>query len=167
MSAVVLQVTALGATGTSSVLSDGEMVPMLRQSQGAMMLFVGVRALNVESCGAKLSAFIRDEKNQDVKFDQRNVNLAPAPDGFGTSTDGQPSTFANLALCPNGWSATNVEGSRYDLTLTLTDSAGRTGTKTLRVIPTCAEPANFAQCQCICQAKYTTGQSCASDASAD
>ena len=69
------------------------------------------------------------------------------------------STFANIPVCPNEWSKTNLFGTTYELEMTLTERSGRTEDLSLKVVPACNEPAHEAECLCICQGGYvgTTG----------
>ena len=167
-----LEVIALDTSGdlsplTSSPVKDGGTIALLLPPQGGRVIFAGVRATNLDACGVQLDGALRDETTKQVRLDQRTINLVPSGDGWGQSNTDDPSTFANVPVCPNEWSKTNLYGTEYQLEMSVTDKNGRTASLALEVTPTCAEPQNLAQCLCICQGGYVLGQSCAPDGGAD
>jgi hypothetical protein len=156
----------LEADQTVAVLNDGDSVPLLLPPQGGRVLFVGVRATNVDGCGLQLTGALRDLTTNQVQVDARTVNLIDTGDGYGVS--GTPDTaastaissFSNIAACPNEWSPTNIYGTPYGVEVTIQDREGRTLTKKIKVTPECGEPANVEQCLCICKGGYVLGESC-------
>jgi hypothetical protein len=155
-------------------LDDGGALSILTPPQGGRVVFVGVRATNLDSCGVQLTGAVRDPTTQQVRFDMRTVNLIATGDGWGVtgpigaSVSGTVSNFANIPVCPNQWSTMDVDGNPYALEVTLTDRGGRTVEKKIQVTPGCGEPATLAECQCICGAGYVLGSVCPiADASAD
>jgi hypothetical protein len=88
------------------------------------------------------------------------VNLAAVTDGWGTSTDSNISTFANVPICPNEWASTDAYGNPFDLIVSVQDRGGRTAMKTIQVTLACAEPDKAAECLCICKGGYVLGQPC-------
>ena len=156
----------LEADETVAVLNDGDSVPMILPPQGGRVIFVGVRATNVDGCGLQLTGALRDLTTQQVRVDSRTVNLLDAGGGYGVS--GTPATaastaiasFSNIAVCPNEWSPTNIYGTPYGVEVTIQDRGGRTLTKKVQVTPECGEPANVEQCLCICKGGYVLGESC-------
>jgi hypothetical protein len=151
-------------------LNDGDTVPMIFPPQGGRVIFAGARATNVDGCGLQLSGLLRDETSRVVTVDKRTVNLVPTGDGWGVSgaanvpVSGAISNFANIPVCPNHWSTTDVYGHEYGLEVTIQDRGGRQLTKKIRVTPQCGEPDRLAECLCICKAGYIEGASCPSDA---
>jgi hypothetical protein len=150
------------------VLNDGDQVPMIFPPQGGRIIFVGVRATNVDGCALELTGALRDETSSEVRIDLRTVNLIATGDGWGVSAPpgNEPvsaaiSSFANIPVCPNQWSGTDIFGHEYGLEVTIKDRGGRTVTNKIHVTPQCGEPQNLLECQCICQAGYVLGQSCA------
>src|SRR4051812_10925523 len=135
-----IELLALGADGKSKPLVDGDEVALIFPIQGGRVVFAGVRATNVAACGATLAGALRDQTTKQVRIDNRTVNLVPSGDGWGGSVDADLSSFSNIPLCPNQWSATNVYGTEYELIVTLTDRDERTITRTHKVTPQCAEP---------------------------
>ena len=131
------------------MLSDGDSVPLILPPQGGRVIFVGVRATNVDGCGLQLTGALRDLATQQVRVDSRTVNLIDTGDGYGVS--GTPSTavstaisdFSNIPVCPNEWSSTNVYGTAYGLEVTIKDREGRTLTKKIQVTPECGQPDNL------------------------
>ena len=159
---IELHVTARAPDGTSSEIQDGSTVTLTFPPQGGRVLFIGVRANNINPCAVQLSGALRDLTSKEVRLDSRTVNLIKASDGFGTSADNDISTFANVAVCANEWSAVDLYGQPYDLIVSVTDFTGRMASKTVRVTPQCAEPGRVAECMCICKAGYVLGQACES-----
>jgi hypothetical protein len=156
-----IEVITLGPGQAVNVVEDGATVPLIFPPQGGRVIFAGVRATNLDPCAVTLAGALRDEATMEVRVDTRTVNLVPASGGWVESDPTDASTFSNIPVCPNEWSATDLYGAAYQLVITVTDSGGETATKTLEVHPTCAEPDNLAECLCICMAGYVLGQSCA------
>ena len=160
------QMQVLLADETVAVLNDGDSVPMILPPQGGRVVFVGVRATNVDGCGLQLTGALRDLTTQQVRVDSRTVNLVDTGDGYGVS--GTPSTsvstaisnFSNVPVCPNEWSPTNVYGTVYGVEVTIQDREGRKVTKTIHVTPECGQPDNLDECLCICKGGYILGESC-------
>ncbi len=147
-------------------LADGGALPILQPPQGGRVVFVGVRATNVDACGLQLTGALRDESTLQVRPDMRTINLTPTHDGWGeTGAIGMPvsgdiSNFSNVPVCPNDWSTTDVDGHEYGLEVTLQDRSGRTLTKKIHVTPACSDAAGRAQCECICRVNYVLGSDC-------
>jgi hypothetical protein len=161
-------ITVLGTGTTATTVNDGDMVPLIFPPQGGRVIFAGVRARNVEACGATITGAVRDKQTKQVRIDGRTVNLIPTGDGWVETDPTDYSSFSNVPVCPNQWSATNIYGTVYELEITLADRDGRTVTKKLDVTPVCAEPENAAECACICKGGYKLGESCMdADAGAD
>jgi hypothetical protein len=158
---------AVSAAYDAVPLDAGGSLPILTPPQGGRVVFVGVRATNLDSCGVQLTGALRDETSQQVRFDTRTVNLIATGDGWGVtgmegaSVSGTVSNFANVPVCPNEWSTTDVDGHPYGLEVTVTDRGGRTLEKKIAVTPACGEPATLAECQCVCKAGYVLGSVCA------
>jgi hypothetical protein len=157
----------LQADNTVTPVSDGGTVPIVTPPQGGRVVFVGVRATNIDGFGLQLTGALRDLKTQQVQFDSRTVNLIATGDGWGVSgTANEPvaaaiANFSNIAVCPNEWSSTDIYGHEYGLEVTIQDKERRPAlTKTIRVTPQCAEPMALGECLCICKAGYVLGQPC-------
>lgn len=160
---VELTVTVLGATAGSAAVEvhDGDTVPLIFPPQGGRVIFAGVRATNLSTCGVTLTGAIRDPATKQVRLDARTVNLLPAADGWAETDATDYSSFSNIPVCPNQWSATDIYGADYELEVSVVDRDGRQATKKLSVKPACAEPSLEAECLCICQGGYVLGMSCA------
>ena len=156
-----MHVIARGADGVSTPIDDGSPVALIFPPQGGRVIFAGVRATNIDACGATLTGVLRDPQNNKICIDFRTVNLEPSGDGWGGSVDSDISTFANIPVCPNQWSASDAFGSEYELEVSLKDRGKEhTLKKTVRVVPACAEPENEEQCRCICKQGYVLGETC-------
>jgi len=159
-------VTVLEADDSVVPIAQGDTVPMIFPPQGGRVIFVGVDATNVDGCGLQLTGALRDLKTQEVRVDSRTINLISIGGGHGVSGKTGESVaaaianFANVAVCPNEWSSTNLYGTLYGLEVTVKDKEGRQLTKKLDVTPECGEPSRVAECECICQTGYVLGQVC-------
>lgn len=159
-------ITVLRADDSVAPVTQGDTVPMIFPPQGGRVIFVGIDATNVDGCGLQLTGALRDLKTQEVRVDSRTINLIPTGGGHGVSGKTGESVaaaianFANVPVCPNEWSATNVYGTLYGLEVTVKDKEGRQLTKKLDVTPECGEPSRVAECECICQGGYVLGQEC-------
>jgi len=163
----------VGGDAIDKPLKDGDDVQLVFPPQGGRVIFVGVRATNIDPCAVQLSGAIRDVSTKQVRVDARTINLNPDGTGWGTSgTTSQSliaavSNYSNIPLCPNQWSATNVFDTQYELEVTLKESnhgtleKARSLTKTIHVTPRCSEPGQLApECRCICHANYQLGEMC-------
>jgi hypothetical protein len=170
------EITAVSPDYVTEPLADGGTISLMQPPQGGQVLFVGVRATNVDSCGLALTSALRDEATQQVRFDMRTINLIAADDGWGVTgpiggnVTGLVSNFANVPVCANEWSSTDVNGHVYGLEVTLTDRSGRTLVRKIQVTPECNEPLSAVNCACICRAGYSPTSPCPAppdDAGAD
>jgi hypothetical protein len=157
---IEIELVALKADYTSAPLAMGDSVALLFPPQGGRVVFAGVRARNLDPCGAYLIGSMRDLVTQQITVDSRTINLRTAEDGWGQSPESDVSSFANVPLCPNQWSKTDIYGTTYALDVTLRDREGRQVTKSINVVPSCAEPDNAAECACICRGGYVLGEQC-------
>jgi hypothetical protein len=167
--AIDLQIVARAADGTSQPIDDGADVALVFPPQGGRVIFVGARATNVDPCYVKLTGALRNTTTDAVRVDVRTVNLTPTGDGkHGAPNDTDISSFANVPTCPNQWSSIDLYDQTYQLELTMEDRQGKKATKTIHVVPRCAEPDREVECRCICKAGYILGQPCTStDAGSD
>ncbi len=157
---VQLKLVVRGADSMSTEIADGSRIPLILPPQGGRVVFIGASATNLSACGVTLTGSIRDTTTRQVRIDARTVNLRAGADGWGSSSDGDISTFSNLPLCPNNWASTDAFEHSFELTVTVKDPAGNTATKTIQVVPFCGEPAYAAECLCECQKGYVLGQTC-------
>jgi hypothetical protein len=139
---------------------------MLTPPQGGRVIFIGVHATNVDGCGLQITGALRDLATNQVRPDGRTINLTPTGDGwggsavFGSTVGADISSFANIPVCPNEWSSTNIYGTPYGLEVSITDRGGRMASQQIQVIPQCGEPATLPECMCICMGGYVLGQAC-------
>ncbi len=165
---IAFEISALGDSPTELRLADGDVAPMMLPPQGGRVVFVGVRATNLDGCAMKLSAAFRDTTSRAIRLDARTVNLTARGDGWGTVGEpdgriGNQGDYANVPVCPNEWSARDIYGQTYELEVTITDRFGKTATKIIHTVPQCAGPdPSWQPCACICKAGYKLGQSCGS-----
>ena len=163
---IAFEISALGDSPTELHLSDGDVAPMMLPPQGGRVVFVGVRATNLDGCGMTLSAAFRDTTSRAIRLDARTVNLTARGDGWGTVGEpdgriGNQADYANVPVCPNEWSARDIFGQSYELEVTITDRNGKTATKKINTVPQCASTdQSWQPCACICKAGYKLGQAC-------
>lgn len=149
-----------GADQMDHPLTEGGGIDIIEPPQGGRVLFVGVRATNVDPCGVTFTGALRDPGTTLVRFDTRNFNLVDDGTGHGASVPGDIASYANIPVCHNTWTDLDVYGSTFTLEVTLKDKRGRETMKSMSVVPTCAEPDKRAQCECICEGGYMLGDAC-------
>jgi hypothetical protein len=155
-----IELIALRADRTSAPVRDGDEVAMIFPPQGGRVIFAGVRATNIDPCGVKLAGALRDLQTMQVRVDARTINLMPSGDGWGRSDDTDISSFANVPVCPNQWAKADLYGNEYELKIVLEDRHDHSVIKSAKVILSCAEPENVAECRCICKGGYVLGEPC-------
>lgn len=163
-----IELRAIGVDGKAAPIAEGGDIALILPPQGGRVAFIGVRMTNVDACGLQLVGAIRDPSSKRVMVDGRTLNLNPTGDGWGTT--GTPTTdladvaaisnFANVPICPNQWADTDAFDQPFEIEVRVTDRGGRKVTKTMRVVPRCAEAQNAAECTCICAKGYRLGQAC-------
>ena len=141
-------------------IAAGAEIPLICPPQGGRVMFLGVRARNVDPCGVSLTGALRDVDSNAVRVEQRIVNLAPTDDGWAESSPGDISNFANVPICPNQWTDKTIYESDFRLELVLQDRCGRQVQKQETVRPACSEPGHEGECRCMCRAGYVLGEPC-------
>lgn len=164
---IQLELTHRGLDGAAHPLEDGAADPpaldIVTPPQGGRVLFVGVRATNIDPCAVELSGALRDLGTSQLTVDSRTVNLQPTGDGWAGSVDADIATFANVGVCPNQWSSRDVFDQDYTLEVNVAErKSGRTAKKEITVHPLCSEadPGAAAECLCICRQGYELGEPC-------
>lgn len=147
-------------------LTSGADASILIPPQGGRVIFIGVRAKNLNPCAVKLSGAVRDPATNETRLDTRTVNLDAADDGWATSDETDISTFSNVPVCSNTWASTDVYDQTFKAIVSLTDRDGKKATATVDVVPRCDEVKMLdgqdvqKDCLCICKLGYVTGQPC-------
>ena len=172
--AIVIELRALLADGTDVPLDDGNDLALLAPPQGGRVSFVGVRATNLDGCAVQVTGALRDPVTKQVRLDGRTVNLRREVDdagvswgttGKGTSANIEDSAdlgdYSNVPICPNQWANQDIFDQTYELDVIVTDRLHKTTTKTINVVPRCAEPgAKEVACRCLCKNGYVLGEVC-------
>lgn len=166
--AIDFQITTPGDMA-DKVLNDGDSIGILLPPQGGRVIFLGVRATNIDGCGVQLTGALRDEATNQVRLDARTVNLVRGSDAWGTSgiqgvsPSSQLANYANVPVCPNQWASTDIFDKPFKIEVTLEDRHGRKLTKSAHVTPKCVDDIQYSRCQCICLKDYVLGTSCSAD----
>lgn len=141
-------------------LADGSSVDLIRPIQGGKVIYVGVRARNVDGCNLQLTAALRDPMTQQViALEQRPVRLVDRGDGWGRP-DSAFDHLANVPACPTAAAARDVFNSRWTLELRLEEPGGRMAETSLDVTPGCRVAAELEECYCECDSDYELGRPC-------
>jgi hypothetical protein len=153
------------ADGSMIAATEGSAAPLIKPPQLGKVIFVGARARNLDMCGLKVTASLRDEcTHRLLSLEGRPVTLTP--DGEGWAIPGNPldiANFSNLPGCPAAAATRDVEGEPYLLRLKVEDRKGREAEAKLHVVPTCAEPENEGECKCECDGHYVLGEPCTAE----
>lgn len=163
---IELEVVTLDPSYKAQPFTDGGDASILQPPQGGRVVFLGVKAKNIDPCGVKLSGAIRDPSTMATRLDTRTVNLDVTADGWAASDETDISTFSNVPVCSNNWASTDVFDQTFKMILSVTDRAGKKASVTYDVVPRCDEvKIDNGQdvqkdCLCICKLGYVTGQSC-------
>ncbi len=159
-----MNVVAINPDYQLETLEEGSDVSIMTPPQEGRVLFIGVRARNVNPCAVRLTGALRDPVSKQVRLDSRIINLQVTADGYGQSDITDPTigifNFANIAVCPNQWSSQDLMDVPYELTVSLTDKEERKVTKVMKVVPRCNEPGHIEVCRCRCDSEYTLGIDC-------
>jgi hypothetical protein len=165
---IEMEIVTLNPDYQAVPFEDGDDASILFPPQGGRVIFVGVRAKNLDPCSVRLTGALRDPATSKVMLDKRTVILDPTEDGWGTSDPTEISSFSNIPVCPNSWASTDVFDQSFTLEITLTDRNGKEAKldPPRSVVPRCDETKIVdaqdlqKQCQCICKQGYITGEMC-------
>jgi hypothetical protein len=171
---IQIELRALRADGTDVPLNDGDDLAILFPPQGGRVAFIGVRAINLDGCGAQVLGALRDLGSRQVRTDGRTVNLQKEPDGWGTTGQGTTTNiedsaaigdYSNVPVCPNEWADVDVFDQPFEVEVQVRDRTKKSASKVIKVTPRCAEPgAKETACRCLCKHGYVLGESCGEDA---
>jgi hypothetical protein len=150
--------------GVMKAIADMAEIPLIQPPQGGKVLFIGVRARNLDGCPLTLSTALLDaDTGAVVSFEVRPVLLEPDPDAAGwlrPRNRDQMGNYANLPACPRAHLSQSVPGGRFRLAVTAEDPGERKAQATLSIVPVCGEPDLLEQCQCQCSRDYKLGSVC-------
>lgn len=145
-------------------LDNGGDVDLVRPIQGGKVVYVGVRARNVDGCNLMLTAALRDLASQQViALEQRPVKLVDRGDGWGLP-ESMFDHLANVPACPTASASVDVDGAIWRLELRLEEPGGRMTETSLNVVPQCRLAEEGEECRCECDSDYELGGACPSDA---
>ncbi len=127
--------------GHTEDVREGGAIPLVEPPQGGQVVFVGVRAKNLDGCGVVITATLRDPcTGQIIGVEARPIDLTASSSGWGEpSAPTDIGSFANVPLCPSPAATRDVHGQRYVLEVDVRDRGKRTAHAALSVVPTCTE----------------------------
>lgn len=167
---IAIETFFIGGDFQSHPLADCDAVDIIQPPQGGKVLFVGLRATNLDPCSASLTVALRDPVGGSLLgAEQRTVSLTPVVGRDGwveTEADGDSvfgyRNLANVPVCPNV-NQRDIQEQVQRLELQITDREGKQDTAELRVVPRCeqADARERAECNCTCEAGYRVDK-CAS-----
>jgi hypothetical protein len=163
---IELEVVTLDPSYKAHPFADGGDGSILIPPQGGRVIFVGVRAKNLDPCGVLLKGAVRDLSTMQLRLDTRNVNLDPTDDGWCESDETDISTFSNIPVCSNSWASTDIFDQTFQLIVSVKDRDDKKLEKTFNIVPRCDEMKVQEgidiqkECLCTCQADYTTDIMC-------
>jgi hypothetical protein len=141
-------------------LSNPGGVYLVRPIQGGKVIYVGVRARNVDGCNLMLTAALRDPVSQQViALEQRPVRLSDYGDGWGRASS-HVDDLANVPACPNAAAERDIDGSTWTLELRLEEPGGRMAEMSLQVGAGCYIASELDECRCECDSEYVLGGPC-------
>jgi hypothetical protein len=150
------------ADGELKLAEDMAEVPLIQPPQGGKVLFLGVRARNLDGCGLTLATALVEPDGTVVSLERRPVTLEANAEGWmEPQRPSEASNYSNLPACPRADLARSIEGEVYELRVNITDSAGRKAERSLRIVPMCGEPGLLELCHCECSKDYRLGGGCA------
>jgi hypothetical protein len=163
-----LEVVVLDEEGNLATIGDNDPVPLIMPPQGGRVIFAGIRARHINTCGpVQITGSLRDgtqPTDRVVGLDGRPINLVASADGWAESAEPmQLASYSNIPVCPNHSSSRDIFGELYQLTIGVLDSGNRRGSVSVMVRPFCAEPEKEAACRCICKQGYVLGDPCPPD----
>lgn len=160
---IALEAFFIGTDHQNHPLADCGAIDIVQPPQGGKVLFVGLRATNLDPCSPSITVGLRDPQGGGLLgAEMRTVNLAPIAGRAGwveTEADGDAvfgyRNLANVPVCPNV-NARDIQEQVQALELQVTDRAGKQGSAELRVVPRCdqADAQSRAECNCTCEAGY-------------
>lgn len=163
---IELEVITLDPKYKAQPFVEGGDASILIPPQGGRVIFIGVRAKNLDPCGVLLKGAVRDLSTMQLRLDTRNVNLDLTDDGWGESDETDISTFSNIPVCSNSWASSDIYDQTFQLIVSVKDKGGKKLEKTFNVVPRCDEMIILdgidihKECLCTCKLGYTTDVMC-------
>lgn len=163
---IELEVAVLDPDYHAEAVAEGGDASILVPPQGGRVIFAGVRAKNINPCAVLLSGALRDPATDQVRIDTRTVNLDPTDDGWAISDETDISSFSNIPVCSNNWASTDVFDQTFTLIVSVKDRDGKKASVEVPITPRCDEMKVVegqdihAECLCLCEQGYVTGQTC-------
>ena len=158
----IIEAVFRDVNGEMKPIVAGGNIPLILPPQGGKVMFVGVRAKNVDGCPVDISTSIRDTcSNAIIALERRPVTLNETSDGWLEPLQPNELTnYSNLPACPRANLERDIHGQPYVLTIRITDKDGRMAEQQIEVVPFCSEPEFMDRCMCECRNDFTLGDDC-------
>lgn len=151
----------LDRAGDLITVSDHDRADLLPPPQGGFVMYAGVRAKNISSCGAQLRGQLRDAATLVAlsDFDLRSSDFEPEKNSnwWVPTSLANFDTVPNIPVCPDN-SGGSVLGKEVLLSVRLSDRSLRTATAEKLIVPSCPNDGCRAMCECICSAGTQPGK---------
>lgn len=158
---IELEIVHKAVGGGVTVTTSSGAVPLILPPQGGKVMLVGVRARNVDGCPLTLTAAMRDTCTGDLIALERRPILLEEKNGWLEPQEPlELNNYSNLPACPREGLTRSVSGEPYQIEVVVEDKTGRQATKSITIIPTCAEPENEMTCRCECRTDFSTIDNC-------
>jgi hypothetical protein len=156
---VVVHQTPSGAI--AETMSEGR-VPLIQPIQGGKVLFISVRARNLDGCPVHITTSLTDPcTNAVAALEGRDVILKASSDGWlEPDLPAEPDNYSNLAACPTQNLSRDIDEQVYTLKVQIQDHDGRTQETSLDIVPFCGEPMITDRCRCECSRQFKLGAMC-------
>jgi len=138
-------------------------VELFRPPQGGKVFLVGARVKNVDTCGLRITASLRDPCDGRVlALEGRPFRTFVTDAGYAEPINPRSlSNYANVPACPRAVASRDVNDGVYEMTVVVEALDGRNASVTLPVVPTCVQPGALGQqCECECERGYVLGEEC-------
>lgn len=159
--AALAVVPGLGENGAFRALGAGDALPLVTPPQGGHVSFVAARLKNLDPCGVKLLARVRNLATGAVAAeDERTIDFAETDaEGFAVAPLDDIANYANVPMCPD-YTARAIVDEPHSLEVRARDASGREASITIAVVPRCGQADDFerALCRCECAPDYVLGR---------
>jgi hypothetical protein len=147
--------------GQMVLTSSSARVPLFQSDQGGYLVFMSVRAKNLDGCRSSLTISVHEPcDDRSIGQETRAVSLVPGDDGWAAPEFPTFLTnFGNIPMCPSSGAVRNLHDEPYLVRATIQDLDGQIGTATTSIIPFCHGDQEE-RCLCECNSNFVIVGSC-------